>query len=91
MESDTSLNVKLEYNNIDDYDFCTNKHEKDSISAVRWKNACIKALRFRRQLKNGAYFKFKTVRDIAGQYIDIAAIDYHNGVVAAATSKRKNL
>ena len=91
METDTSWNIKLEYNSIEDEDFSKNKHEKDALSALRWKNACIKALRFRRQLKNGTYFKCKTIRDIAGQHIDIAAIDYHNGVVAAATSKRKNI
>ena len=35
------------------------------------------------------YFEHKTVRDVAGQNIDIAAIDYNNGCVALATSKCK--
>ena len=43
----------------------------------------------RRLLKNGMYFEHKTVRDVAGQNIDIAAIDYNNGCVALATSKCK--
>ena len=56
-----------------------------------WKNACIKTLKLRRLLKNGMYFEHKTVRDVAGQNIDIAAIDYNNGCVALATSKCKTI
>ena len=37
------------------------------------------------------YFEHKTVRDVAGQNIDIAAIDYNNGFVALATSKCKTI
>ena len=56
-----------------------------------WKNACIKTLRLRRLLKNGMYFEHKTIRDVAGKNIDIAAIDYNNGCVALATSKCKTI
>ena len=42
-------------------------------------------------LRNGMYFEHKTVRDVAGQNIDIAAIDYNNGCVALATSKCKTI
>ena len=56
-----------------------------------WKNACIKTLRLRRLLKNGMYFEHKTIRDVAGKNIDIAAIDYNNGCVALATSKCKTV
>ena len=56
-----------------------------------WKNACIKTLKLRRLLKNGMHFEHKTIRDVAGQNIDIAAIDYNNGCVALATSKCKTV
>ena len=63
--------------------------DSGALSAVRWKNACIRTLRLRRHLKNGMCFKTKLVRDVAGPNIDIAAIDYDNGYIASATSKRK--
>ena len=86
---------------IRDHSFCFKKSHEDDLhsddvlqetpTAFSWKNACIKTLRLRRLLKNGMYFEHKTVRDVAGQNIDIAAIDYNNGCVALATSKCKTI
>ena len=84
---------------IRDHSFCFKKGSEDDIHSddglqeippiFSWKNACIKTLKLRRLLKNGMYFEHNTVRDVAGQNIDIAAIDYNNGCVALATSKCK--
>ena len=91
MENDALLQNRVTYNYIEDDDFDSERDIKNTLSAVNWKNACIRALKLRRQLKNGTYFKSKTTRDVAGHNIDIAAIDYNKGYVAAATSKRKNI
>ena len=86
---------------IRDNAFCFKKSSEDDLHSddglqeippiLSWKNACIKTLKLRRLLKNGMYFEHKTVRDVAGQNIDIAAIDYNNGCVALATSKCKTI
>ena len=74
-------------NNYDDDDEISS--DTNALSAVRWKNACIRTLSLRRRLKNGMCFKTKLIRDVAGPNIDIAAIDYDEGHIVAATSKRK--
>ena len=71
-------------------DSSSNTERKEKCSGIRWKNACIKSLKFRRQLKNGAFFTSRTTRDIVSDNVDIAAIDYDKGYVALATSKCKN-
>ena len=69
----------------------SNTDGRQQSSGSRWKNACIKSLKFRRQLKNGTFFASRTTRDIVSDNVDIAAIDYDKGYVAVATSKCKNL
>ena len=69
----------------------SNTYRIQMSSGSRWKNACIKSLKFRRQIKNGTFFASRTTRDIVSDNVDIAAIDYDKGYVAVATSKCKNV
>ena len=69
----------------------SNTYRIQMSSGSRWKNACIKSLKFRRQIKNGTFFASRTTRDIVSDNVDIAAIDYDKGYVAGATSKCKNV
>ena len=88
LEEDTiSSDSKQNVNN--DGDGLSDVRNNDTLSALRWKGACVRILRLRRHLKNGMCFKTTTVRDIAGSNVDIAAIDYDNGHVAVATSRCK--
>ena len=88
LEKDT-ISSDSKQNINDDDDCLSDIRNNDTASAVRWKNACVRILRLRRRLKNGMCFNTTTVRDIAGSNIDIAAIDYDNGHIAVATSKRR--
>ena len=86
MESQKS-ECNLFTNDEEASDSFSNSDLKENLSGLWWKNACIKTLKFRRQLKNGTFFMSRTIRDIVSDNIDIAAIDYDKGYVALATSK----